>query len=350
MKTRNENIRTKHIYISLFIGLFFTISVGSLFLWMGAQNNNNGEYFDIQTGAWDIPYAALQFVVPGIMGLCIAMFLFFLLHTFSVFKKRFKDIKSYPCPSCGFLTTEENSFGSYNICPICNWEDDQVQLANPTSGGGANKESLATYQEKIITKIGLDIKECKGYSRDKNWRPLSKIEIETAEVDKATKHWSNKGITDLSEAYWMKNPNNKITFEKQPLAFEAEPNTAEPKVQVEGKDLKLTFPTWDKEGIVLFKDCLMYRVGSPNDEGFYGFGFDPKIKNDSMYSKKEFPNLEFGDFYRVIGYDWKEGLVGSGVSVIDNDFMNKEGYSHFVFFMKDGTFECVSKTCQILDN
>ncbi|HGM7319376.1 TPA: CPCC family cysteine-rich protein [Stenotrophomonas maltophilia] len=42
-----------------------------------------------------------------------------------------------PCPSCGLLTLED-CYGSFAICPICDWEDDGVQLANPTSAGGAN--------------------------------------------------------------------------------------------------------------------------------------------------------------------------------------------------------------------
>ncbi len=46
------------------------------------------------------------------------------------------------CPACGFLTIDEDCFGTYNICPIRAWEDDVVQLANPACGGGANGESL----------------------------------------------------------------------------------------------------------------------------------------------------------------------------------------------------------------
>jgi len=42
------------------------------------------------------------------------------------------------CPACGFQVLAEG-YGSYEICEICGWEDDSVQLANPTSGGGANK-------------------------------------------------------------------------------------------------------------------------------------------------------------------------------------------------------------------
>ncbi len=42
------------------------------------------------------------------------------------------------CPCCGFLTLPAESYGSYEICSLCNWEDDQVQLSNPCEEGGQN--------------------------------------------------------------------------------------------------------------------------------------------------------------------------------------------------------------------
>jgi rubrerythrin len=33
----------------------------------------------------------------------------------------------YPCPGCGYLVFDEPP-GSYEICPICFWEDDLAQL------------------------------------------------------------------------------------------------------------------------------------------------------------------------------------------------------------------------------
>ncbi|MBN9378024.1 MAG: hydrolase [Chlamydiales bacterium 38-26] len=50
--------------------------------------------------------------------------------------------KCYPCPCCGFLTISEPPPGTYEICPICNWEDDIVQYNNIDFQGGANEESL----------------------------------------------------------------------------------------------------------------------------------------------------------------------------------------------------------------
>ncbi|MFF4244373.1 CPCC family cysteine-rich protein [Streptomyces sp. NPDC001822] len=52
---------------------------------------------------------------------------------------------SYPCPCCGHRVLGEMP-GSYEICPVCFWEDDGVQSRWPTMAGGANKVSLAEAQ------------------------------------------------------------------------------------------------------------------------------------------------------------------------------------------------------------
>lgn len=48
----------------------------------------------------------------------------------------------YPCPCCGFYTLTEEPPGTFDICPVCLWEDDNVQFEHPTLAGGANRESL----------------------------------------------------------------------------------------------------------------------------------------------------------------------------------------------------------------
>ena len=58
----------------------------------------------------------------------------------------------YPCPCCSGLVFDEPP-GSYSICPICFWEDDQLQLAFPLMAGGANKLSLLQSQEEFL-RIG----------------------------------------------------------------------------------------------------------------------------------------------------------------------------------------------------
>jgi hypothetical protein len=48
----------------------------------------------------------------------------------------------HPCPCCGFRTMADEERGSYDICPVCGWEDDGVQYRDPDYQGGANTESL----------------------------------------------------------------------------------------------------------------------------------------------------------------------------------------------------------------
>lgn len=48
------------------------------------------------------------------------------------------------CPCCACLTMPgDGSFpGSFVICPVCFWEDDDVQLGAPGFADGANRVSL----------------------------------------------------------------------------------------------------------------------------------------------------------------------------------------------------------------
>ena len=46
------------------------------------------------------------------------------------------------CPCCNFNTFEKGARGSYEICPVCFWEDDPTQEADPDYDGGANGISL----------------------------------------------------------------------------------------------------------------------------------------------------------------------------------------------------------------
>lgn len=53
-------------------------------------------------------------------------------------------MKNYPCPCCKYLTRIEEEYGTYDICPVCWWEDDEIQQASPDLEGGANEVSLNT--------------------------------------------------------------------------------------------------------------------------------------------------------------------------------------------------------------
>ena len=60
------------------------------------------------------------------------------------------------CPICGEYEFEKKS--DYDVCPVCEWENDGLQMANPYYSGGANDESLneykAAWEQKEIAKTG----------------------------------------------------------------------------------------------------------------------------------------------------------------------------------------------------
>ena len=48
----------------------------------------------------------------------------------------------FRCRCCGYRTLDEKPPGTFDICPVCFWEDDNVQTNDPDSAGGANRLSL----------------------------------------------------------------------------------------------------------------------------------------------------------------------------------------------------------------
>jgi uncharacterized protein (DUF433 family) len=89
------------------------------------------------------------------------------------------------------------AIGSYAICAICGWEDDAVQLANPCSGGGANKESLAECQRRSAT---WSEEHMRRYERDPHWRPLTDTEIEYFTRVAKNKRWANQALDRIPPA------------------------------------------------------------------------------------------------------------------------------------------------------
>ncbi len=52
------------------------------------------------------------------------------------------EIKNYKCLCCSFYTFTEKPNGNYDICPVCFWEGDPIQLDDPEYKGGENHVSL----------------------------------------------------------------------------------------------------------------------------------------------------------------------------------------------------------------
>lgn len=57
-----------------------------------------------------------------------------------------KDSSLYKCPCCSRFTLYER--GAYEICRVCDWEDDPVQSTDPAYSGGANSSNLSDAQAR----------------------------------------------------------------------------------------------------------------------------------------------------------------------------------------------------------
>jgi len=57
--------------------------------------------------------------------------------------------RRYACPCCDFLTLTEPPTGTFAICPVCRWEDDNVQFVDLDRRDGANPVSLRDARENF---------------------------------------------------------------------------------------------------------------------------------------------------------------------------------------------------------
>lgn len=60
------------------------------------------------------------------------------------------EVGRFACPCCLRITLPDPPGGTYFICPVCYWEDDNVQLRDPTLAGGANQVSLCEARENFV--------------------------------------------------------------------------------------------------------------------------------------------------------------------------------------------------------
>jgi hypothetical protein len=116
------------------------------------------------------------------------------------------DVPLLPCPGCGFLIHPEAQYGSYGICPFCNWEDCAFQLANPHDRGGPNGMSLVEHQAIGLRSYPLTVRTAEAwgrtFKRDPHWRPLTPEEI--AFYDQAPDAFP--AIYEPKGCYWIQSP------------------------------------------------------------------------------------------------------------------------------------------------
>jgi hypothetical protein len=117
----------------------------------------------------------------------------------------------HTCPCCGYKTLIEPP-GSHDICAICFWEDDIVQLAFPDCAGGPNKCSLIEGQQNF-DEFGACERRVQSHvrtvsnadSRDMQWRRIDVERDQFLKWDKRADHdlWQTvKDLDSLCLNYW----------------------------------------------------------------------------------------------------------------------------------------------------
>jgi hypothetical protein len=76
----------------------------------------------------------------------------------------FTATRLFPCPCCGYYTLPKPPPGSFALCPVCWWEDDNVQYNDPCYTGGANKPSLIQARG-TYSRLGAVEERLRTYAR-----------------------------------------------------------------------------------------------------------------------------------------------------------------------------------------
>lgn len=100
--------------------------------------------------------------------------------------------------------------GSYQICHVCFWEDDAVQLLDPWYDGGANVSCLADAQSTFASCGAMEerfLKNVKGVLpddvRDPQWRQVTAADRAHARLPREL---SDAEFQDLNVLYyWRRN-------------------------------------------------------------------------------------------------------------------------------------------------
>ena len=74
------------------------------------------------------------------------------------------DQTRFPCACCGYLTLTEPGPNTYEICPVCGWENDRLQQEDPSLDVGANPVTLEVARQ-TFARIGASTEDLVGRLR-----------------------------------------------------------------------------------------------------------------------------------------------------------------------------------------
>jgi len=123
--------------------------------------------------------------------------------------------------------------------------------------------------------------------------------------------------------------------------WNAEPNAPKGAVVIETEYLSLSFIVnpWAYDGFeegqkaeLRFFGCSTWRLGSTNDEGWYS--------GECRFSKTA---PAWGEFYEIKG-----NLLKEQASYEWHNINHGEGSRHFLFYLRDSTFECDAESYEFI--
>lgn len=129
-----------------------------------------------------------------------------------------------------------------------------------------------------------------------------------------------------------------MKYIKQNRNWNAEPNATELEVSLAENGLLLSFQLdpfafehidEGQTGRLAFFDAHAYRLDATNEEDYRQGKF--RYKND---------RLPWGEFYELIDSKWERDFPSDRIIV--NELFSKKQIRHFIFFLRDGIFECLA--------
>ena len=145
---------TEKKHLSATFGVIFPVFV---FVFCGFDNSLANVLYIFLCG--EITWVSVAYVFISLIGNLIGGVL---VSVIPLFKKK-DEPKKYKCPCCNHFTFEKKE-RKYDICPVCFWEDDPEQYANPTLERGANHVSLTQARVNFLHFGASDV-DMKKYVR-----------------------------------------------------------------------------------------------------------------------------------------------------------------------------------------